>query len=145
MTKFYRYQLVSPNITSKIYTSESLEDATKYYFNILNKNDNRIAKKFKIRNVDLNKNIEFYGIDTHQRGGSLQNDDEFLNELEKMADNMFSSIVNIKELIAKKKQTNEQILIMLDDKLNNITDKLEVISEKSAFPEEEKKGYCNIM
>jgi RecJ-like exonuclease len=154
MPKSYKYQLISPINLPNFYTSNSLDDAATYYFKKID--DNKIVKKFKIRNIDLNKDIEFYGIDTNLKGGYLLTDKLFLNQLEDMADNVLSSVVNLKELIAKKKQTNEPLLFMLSDKLDNIADKLEAISEQRTFPEEDeqfpekvtlekKEGFCNIL
>lgn len=157
-----KYNLISPNIYPNTYTTFSTEDAAKYFYNVLENNNNSKYHKYKISNA--NKEIEILGFNINQHGGNI--DENFLIELDDASDNILNSIINLKELITKRKQNKEPILFILNEKIDNLSKKVdELINDNTInqnneliqttndeFPtpikvdivDEKDKGFCTI-
>jgi hypothetical protein len=164
MGKYQQYQLIKPYNSPQTFTTHSLEDAANYYFNHLASDHylDQVGFNFTIKNQNVNKNISFYAINTKmgQRGGSSKIDQDFLNKVDTMTDSVLRSVTNLKEVIQTKKQLNEPLLILLNEKIDNISKKIDVMSEEKKLQpvekndlinaikvsgKEKKSGYCTIM
>lgn len=135
-----QYNMILPD-TNKIYFETNPKNVALKVFRKLNKNkinqsriifeNNSTKKKYEYIAMTKNKFDEYKKLNSLQIGGS--NDKDFLNQLKKISNDLEISFGEFKKIINSKikpETNNNEIFVKVIDQLDNLDNKVEVLSKQ---------------
>lgn len=135
-----QYNMILPD-TNKIYFETNPKNVALKVFRKLNKNkinqsriifeNNSTKKKYEYIAMTKNKFDEYNKLNSLQIGGS--NDKDFLNQLKKISNDLEISFGEFKKIINSKikpETNNNEIFVKVIDQLDNLDNKVEVLSKQ---------------
>jgi predicted DNA-binding ArsR family transcriptional regulator len=135
-----QYNMILPD-TNKIYFETNPKNVALKVFRKLNKNkinqsriifeNNSTKKKYEYIAMTKNKFDKYKKLNSLQIGGS--NDKEFLNQLKKISNDLEISFSEFKKIINSKikpETNNNEIFVKVIDQLDNLDNKVEVLSKQ---------------
>ena len=138
-----QYNMILPD-TNKIYFETNPKNVALKVFRKLNKNkinqsriifeNNSTKKKYEYIAMTKNKFDEYKKLNSLQIGGSNSSkDQEFLNQLKKISNDLEISFGEFKKIINSKikpETNNNEIFVKVIDQLDNLDNKVEVLSKQ---------------
>ena len=137
-----QYNMILPD-TNKIYFETNPKNVALKVFRKLNKNkinqsriifeNNSTKKKYEYIAMTNNKLDHYKKLNSIQSGGSnLSNDQEFLNQLNKISSDLELTFGEFKKIISSKNEPepSDDIFVKVVDQLDKLDNKVEVLSKQ---------------